>query len=237
MLNVLKKYAHHGSRKQKAVFNTLVKCQMKNRKSLLTLTAIVEILVAIVLFLIVLSACNKIRDAFSSNEDKYTASFQGFVNEINDMRKQKNIFEIELKEGSAIIGFSKAGVKWECINCNRQFDKPTNPQCTGNACACLCLEGFKYENNLGRCGTSLICKPLEKNIAEKTYLNKNNPNTYWKNGFLFVNGIRDANGLSDSIIYTNPFSFFVNNDDGTVTVCNPEMNENNEGTCTPTIIN
>ena len=223
---------------------------MTKKKSEITLTAIVELILVIVLFLIAFVACTTIKNGFSNNDEKYIASFKDFVNGINDMTNPRKVFTVEVKTrsaiGSAIIGFSKEGNAWKCVNCNpdRSFSKPHNQQCDNNACACLCLDGFKFKGILGQCEKPLICETLEDirktaiNIKQITIISSNDDkfqptDTYWENGFLFANGvtlfdndINDANGMKNFM--GNQMEIFVDKDNNVISVCNAEMRQRNK---------
>ena len=219
---------------------------MKSKKSgIPILSALLRIIIAIVLVFIFFVACSKVKNAFSNEDDKVINDFEEFANGINDMSSTAKSFEMEFKKGSAIVGFRKGASAWDCHNCHtthasptRAFIKPSNDQCVSSACMCLCLEGFLFEggaNKLAKCG-NLICKGLKKGIKEKdikeTTIIKSsdklfsNDDTYWKNGFLFVNGIEE--GAGSGIISISPVTLFVDNNNGVVSVCTKAMRENNQ---------
>ena len=203
---------------------------MKNKKSLMVLSAIVRIILAIVLFIFVFVACTMIKSAFFSNDDKYTVSFVGLVNSINDMnmKQPKKTVPLETKEESAIIGFRKDGAAWECNNCNptKKFVKPSNQQCDGNACACICIEGFKGSQTNIECQT-LICRTLTKDIKDETIIDKDK-NIKWINGFLFVNGMDNVNGLPK--FRGTQMDLFIDDNNDVISVCNADMREYNKRT-------
>lgn len=203
---------------------------MKNKKSgIPVLSALLRIIIAIVLVFVFFAACSNIRNAFSNKDDKVIGAFEEFANGINDMSKETKSFEIEFKKGSAIIGFTKnsAGspLDWQCFNCHttsppqpsRAYLGPPNSECVGSACICLCLEGFSFDLNFGKCPSALICKGLTKDIKETTIIMSSdhsfsNDDTYWKNGFLFANDVDQASGLAK--IKTSKMQLFVDNNKG-----------------------
>lgn len=216
---------------------------MNNKKSgIPVLSALLRIIIAIVLVFVFFVACNKVRNAFSNEDDKVVDSFEEFADGIIDMSDPKS-FELEFKKGTAIMGFRKGDidVKWDCVNCNptRDYPRPTSDACVGSACVCLCLEGFSFDSNFrGKCPSALRCKALKRNNAEKDIkeitIIKSNDNdyddsddTYWKNGFLFANSVESASGISK--ISVNKLQLFVDNNNGVIVVCNAEMKTYNEG--------
>jgi len=213
---------------------------MKSKKSgIPVLSAILRIVIAIVLVFIFFAACSRVRNALSNEDDKVINSFNEFANGINDMSKETKSFEVEFKKGSAIMGFRTGGaaLNWDCSNCGptRAYLRPTNSECVGSACACLCLEGFSFASNFGKCPSALICKKLTKEIKEITILksadNDFDPgggagsDTYWQNGFLFVNGVEEG---ASGVISLSPATMFVDNNNGVVSVCTSTMKKYNE---------
>ena len=212
---------------------------MKNKKSgIPILSALLRIIIAIVLVFIFFAACSRVKNAFSNEDDKVINAFEEFANGINDMSSTAKSFEVEFKKGSAIVGFRKgdgsAPLNWDCINCNptRAYIRPSNSECVGSACICLCLEGFSFDSNFGKCPSALTCRVLKKDIKEITILKSSDndydagDDTYWKNGFLFVNGIEE--GAGSGIISISPAAFFVDNNNGVVSVCTAIMRQNNK---------
>ena len=214
---------------------------MKSKKSgIPILSALLRIIIAIVLVFIFFAACSKVRNALSNEDDKVVASFNEFAEGINSMPDTAKKFEVEFKKGSAIMGFKKGdiNVNWDCVNCNptRAYLRPPNSECVSSACACLCLEGFSFDSNFGKCSSALICKALkrdnkEKDIKEITIIKSidklfSNDDTYWKNGFLFANDVDNANGLPK--IKTNKLELYVDNNNGVVSVCTKAMRDNNQ---------
>ncbi len=213
------------------------------------LETIVRIGAALLLiFLIVLPLWNKAHAALTSQQ--YQRSFERFVDDINKMNLGKDTFTISLKEKSAIIGFSKNSERYECFNCyigvqNRPsviVNKPKNEYCDNKACICLCGEAFNLLESsldgksmkLGQCSSLLKCKTVERldiidKVVIKTYPGINlgiatlggGGQEYWKNGFLFANGISGANGLkmhSDNLNVLN-----VEKRLNLIGVCNADM--------------
>ncbi len=198
---------------------------LKNKKAMeLTLGTLVRIIIVLaIFFLILLPACNKFL-GFFSNDRKYIASFEDFVNGVNGMTIEQKQFSLRLKKESAIIGFSDGSKPWECENCGpaRSYEKPTNLKCEGLSCICLCNEGFEFdEDNKGKC-KSLLCKTVEKDITARMELPGGK---FWNNGFLFANDIDKANGLST--FKGNDLALFVDNKDGRTGICNFEMLKDN----------
>lgn len=220
---------------------------MKSKKSgIPILSALLRIIIAIVLVFIFFKVSTRTLHAFSDKDDKVVNGFEEFANGIIDMSSTAKRFEMEFKKGSAIIGFGKgsSGADWQCFNCHttnppqpsRAYIRPTSDACVGSACVCLCLEGFNFDSNFGKCPSALICKALkreahEKDIKEITIIKSSdklfsNDDTYWKNGFLFANEIDNANGLPK--IKTNKLELFVDNNNGVVSVCTGAMRDNNQ---------
>ncbi len=215
---------------------------MKNKKSgMPVLTGLVRLILGLgLLFIFANIGCTVIKN-FSNKDDKVAASFEGFVNMINAMSDPtKSYTELDFKKGSAIVGFRKGASTWECYNCHtthslptRVFIKPSNDQCKSTACMCLCPEGFVLEggtNKLAKCGKPLMCKILNKDIKEVTIIRSSdnsfsNDDTYWKNGFLFVDAVEE--GAGSGIISLSPATMFVDNNEGVASVCTQNMRENN----------
>ena len=177
----------------------------------------------------------------------YIKSFEDFVNNINKMKLEIETFSLKLKEGTVIIGFSKGAERYECYGClgsNKDkprvvFNKPTNQECADSACICLCSNGFKLQTDkienrityFGQC-TKLRCKKIEQyNIIDKVIIRQfakihlivsGETGLYWKNGFLFTNGISTPpNGLGR---YNEKIStFVVEKRDNFIGVCNFDM--------------
>lgn len=211
--------------------------------------ALVRIIATVaIIFLVVIPAGVKIHAYYSNPEKKYLQSFQDFVDKINKMNLGRDQFELNLNEKSAIIGFSRNADRYECFNCyigvqNRPsiiFNKPKDNECVNNACICLCNGGFQLiEGDLdgksmqfGKCISNFQCKGIEKNIVDKViikvYPGLNIKITklgggaeYWKNGFLFANGVSGANGLKLSNQEIN--DFVVEKTPDIIGVCNSDM--------------
>src|SRR3989338_1692453 len=126
---------------------------MNSKKSgIPVLSAILRIVIAIVLVFIFFAACSKVRNALSNKDDKVIDSFNELANGINDMSSTAKSFEVEFKKGTAILGFRNGGgaaLNWDCINCGptRAYLRPTNSECVGSACVCLCSDGFSFASN------------------------------------------------------------------------------------------
>lgn len=233
----------------KIIFN--VKIMLFNKKSAtLSPEALVRIVGALlIILLIILPFYNKVSAAYSNQ--KYLKSFENFADKINKMSLPRETFLLNLKEKSAIIGFSKNADRYECYNCyigvqNRPsiiFNKPKDEACSDNACICFCSEFALVEENLdgkqiksGKCSVKLTCRKIEQGdivnkVVIKTYsglLGVGGGEEYWKNGFLFVNGISRANGLR---LYSNELNtFIVEKKSNLIGVCNTDMiqfNKNN----------
>lgn len=196
---------------------------LKNKKSSTEITETLVILVVTIAAILFIAgpAWAGIKTLLFNQQKAYLNSFNNFVDSVNKMNLPRDAFEIRLKERSAIIGFSKNADKYECFNCyvgiqNRPtiiFNKPANEkECMDNACICLCNEfqliDKMLDNKLTKFGqcSKLTCKRIEQDIANKviikTYQGIDIKITtlgggaeYWKNGFLFVNGVAGANGL------------------------------------------
>ncbi len=200
------------------------------------------LITVVIILLIVFPAYNRLHAAFLSSEKKYLQSFENFVNAINKMTPGRQSFELRLNDKSAIIGFSKNTDRYECFNCysaqNRPtiiFNKPVNEECSGSACICLCKEGFKFEVNdiegkpteIGQC-QKLACKKIEnQDVIDRTIISPNSitessENTaYWKNGFLFANGVPLANGLKP---YDEEYTtLVVEKKSDIIGICNSDM--------------
>ena len=224
---------------------------LKNKKSETTaLEALVRtIATAAIIFLIVIPAGVKLYAYYSNPETKYMQSFQNFVDKINKMNLGRDQFTLNLNEKSAIIGFSKNADRYECFNCyigvqNRPsilFNKPKDNECNNNACICLCNGGFQLierdldgkSTEFGQCTNTLQCKRIEqKNIVDKVII-KTYPGLdikitklgggaeYWKNGFLYANGVPGSNGLKLPNQEINDFVVEKNAD--MIGICNYDM--------------
>jgi hypothetical protein len=220
---------------------------LKNKKSLV-LESLVRLVVTIgVLLLIVFPAGERVYTAFFGSDTKYLQSFEEFVNNINDMRLERETFSIRLREESAIAGFSKNSDKFECYNCyvgvqDRPtiiFNKPKTQDCSGRACICLCKDDFKLNNDILNGKTikvaeceELTCKSLNKDIVENLPV-KIYPGfkmfgfqilggaEYWKNGFLFANGVTGTNGLK--LYNQESNNLIVEKRQNFIGICNPDM--------------
>ena len=188
-------------------------------------TIVIIIITLVMVVLVFMPACNKVSSVLLSEDNQYIRSFEDFVNMINDMPDYKdttgrNNFLLKLKKESAIIGFSEDSEHWVCKDCDpaRTYNKPTTPNCKDSACACLCIEGFEFDDeNNGRCET-LMCKTLEKDIMARIEIPNNK---YWDNGFLFATHIADANGLEE--FKGKDLTLFVDNKDSKIGVCNEDI--------------
>lgn len=217
---------------------------LKSKKSSTEITETLVILVVTIasLLLIVFPAYDRIKAWGIFNPNKaYLNSFNNFVDNINKISLPRDTFELSLKEKSAIVGFSKNADRYECITCGAArrttiFDKPANEkECAGYACICLCNEfqligrmlNDKYTNFV-QC-SKLTCKKVEQGdivnkVVIKTYtqiLIFGGGAEYWKNGFLFVNGVFGANGLGpnkEERIY-----LIVEKNQNLIGVCNRDM--------------
>lgn len=211
----------------------------KNKKADTTsLEALIRVITTVaIIILIVLPLWNKVYAAYFNQDKKYLQSFQSFVDNINEMPRGRETFEMKLKEKSSIIGFSKNSDRYECFSCyvgiqNRPtiiFDKPVNNECSDNACICLC-DGLQLMEQgpegkvtkLAQC-QKLTCKKIEQNdIVNKLVIKVyRNGEQYWKNGFLFVNGVAKANGLKFDNREIN--TLVVEKKSDTIGVCNSDM--------------
>lgn len=193
---------------------------MKNKKALMIASTLVKIIIAlVVLFLIVIPACNKVREYFFSYGT--TESFETFVDGINSMEPGTKQFVLRLDEGSGVIGFGReaygsyendfkcyCGSKMSGLTSlerlNVIIDKPSNPECNDKACICLCeletlgetIDGGSGTH--GNCKRIISCKGLNAiDITDKTMIDKksNLPLLggdwfqYWKKSFLFYRSI------------------------------------------------
>lgn len=230
-----------------------MKNMYKNKKADITLPVetIVRLIGAFLLLVIAGWFGAKAYAYFTVNKDAKT--FELFVDKINKMNLPQETFTLPLKEKSAIIGFSKNSERYECINCyvgvqNRPtiiFDKPKNEACNDNACICLCNGGFEFlEKNLegkstkfGKCSTKLNCKTIQGDIIDKLiikiYSGINIKVTkigggeeYWKNGFLFVNGVAGVNGLK--LYEEEIIPLVVEKRSNKIGICNYDMIEYNK---------
>lgn len=226
---------------------------LKGKKSItISLDALIRLLgVVLVILLIILPTYDNIHAAIVRNEA--LKSFSYFIEQINKMPLRSEKFILRLNDKSAIIGFSKNSDKYECFNCYSGvqnpratviFSKPKDNACDNSACICLCFDGFQImEENLegkpklGQCTTNLDCRKVENaDIVDKTivkfYPGLNVGFTilgggaeYWKNGFLFVNGVSGANRLK---LYNEKLTeLIVERRSNLIGVCNKEIMELN----------
>ena len=190
---------------------------LKHKKSLIVETLIRVIAIVAVIFLVILPAGNKIKAAIIDPEKKYNEAFENFAGQLNEMRLDQETFSVLLQEKSAIIGFSKNADRWECYNCyvgisnprpTKIVYKPNDKECIGKACVCICsefellkdqeVEGLKTKADIGQCKGKLMCNSLNYDIVDKTIIklySASSGTEYWNNGFLFVNGMSEVNGL------------------------------------------
>ncbi len=214
-----------------------MKISRNKKSSIISPEALVRIIGAVLVFLLIIfPACDKLYDYLKGQE--YLKSFENFADGINKMGLGRETFTIRLKETSALIGFSKNSERYECFNCilgtenmaTRVVEKPRNDACNGNACICLCIEGFKLVPKAvegkqivyGECRANLVCKSTEKDIINNLpfKIHLAGARGYW-NGFLFVNGVDNTNGLQpvkhelNTLIAEKRFN--------TVAVCNQEI--------------
>ena len=205
---------------------------MKNKKSQMIIRSIVVLIVTVALIFVFFAGCARVRKNLVNTEDTYLLSFQDFVNGINAMDKRNKIsIDIKLEKNSAVVGFSSANEDWKCWNCHdtssqptRVFvNSPTKVECVNNACICLC-SGIKFEGSTNKLATCdhLDCETLNKEIASKTEVLE----TFWENGFLFGNHLKNGNGLDE--FKGNKLELFVDKEDNTITVCNNEMRRYNK---------
>ena len=202
---------------------------MKNKKSQMMIRSIVVLIVTIALVFVFFAACTRLRENLTDTEDTYLLSFQDFVDGINAMdNRDKMPIDIKLEKNSAVVGFRSSNDNWECWNCHGASSKPTrvfvkpstNAECVGNACICLC-RGIKFEGDTATCD-HLNCETLNKEIVQRTEVLE----TFWENGFLFGNHLKNGNGLDE--FKGNKLELFVDKEGNTITVCNNEMRNYND---------
>lgn len=194
----------------------------------------------LVLFLVILPACNKIRSVFFDSGEKYVQSFEDFVEGVNEMapgtdtQPTKQQFPIELEHKGAMVGFRSDVDKFECFNCwdkdkKYVYDKPSVDECDGKACVCLCRDELKFEEKsedkeakVGKC--DYLCKSLKEDIVEQTQtVNvKRNIGIIWNNGFLFAGLLSTAGGIS-----SRTTMLYVDKSSDTIAVCNEGMFRHN----------
>jgi len=223
---------------------------LKNKKSgEITSESLVILVITILSIVVLFTPSYSIAKSYLFNtQKKYNEAFDNFVKRINDISLQRDTFEIKLKEKSAIIGFSKNADAYEYIYSYAKqdipitiFNKPTNEkECDGYACICLC-EGLqliekKYNDFLTKFGqcSKMVCKKIEQDdIANKIVIKVIPSNAlvvghseYWKNGFLFVNGLSEANGLRQ---YDKEIiNLIVEKKQNIIAVCNQDISNVNK---------
>lgn len=197
----------------------------KNKKSAVLGSLLMIVLALLFFFFAVKPMWENVSTYIFDTNRKYIVSFEEFVEEVNNMRTGIEQFEIQLKDKSAIIGFSKGASRFECFNCyigdqgrpRIIVDKPHNIECQDSACACLCTGEFKLEEKgldefggkqtrNGSCQNP-ICKSLDDDIVDKTVVKRfeglnlwlftvgEGVTEHWNDGFLFTRNIAGANGL------------------------------------------
>lgn len=215
---------------------------MKNKKALMVASALVRIIAGVaIFFLIIVPACNKVRDFFFSHG---TESFETFVDEINKMTSDgTGEFVLQLNDNSAVVGFKSDAARYECYGCSLmgapvpwvtfKFDKPANPECNGKACVCLC-DG-KFEKSVegstivGTCSSLMLCKKLNMDVVDKTIIKTHSSQTeHWLNGFLFARGVIGANGLN--LYNMEIMTLHMQRKASILGVCNDDMIEYNRRT-------
>lgn len=232
---------------------------MKNKKSLMIVSTLVKIIIAlVVLFLIVIPACNKARKYFFDYGS--TESFETFVDGINSMEPGAQQFVLRLDKGSGVIGFGReaantydndfkcyCGSKMNGLTSSERLnvilDKPSNSECNGKACVCLCeleTQGETIDGGggtHGNCKRIISCKGLdgEIDITDKTIITKlsNLPLLggdwfqYWGKSFLFYRSIagipETLNGLGSNLNKEEIITLSVEKRGNLVGVCNSNM--------------
>ena len=143
---------------------------------------------------------------------------------------------------------------YECLNCYKGaeerptiiFNKPNNQECKDSACICLCSNGFQLvEGSLEGKSTKFVqcpqpkCKNLDKQDIPSKMIVKYSAGinivvttvgqgaVYWKNGFLFANGVPWANGIyaKDEEERTQ---LIVEKRSNLIGVCNPDIMRTNQ---------
>jgi len=212
---------------------------LKNKKSLI-LEALVRIIIAaVILFVIVIPACNIVGELFFYDVD--TSSFEEFVDRINEMpseRIEQFAFALQLNKKSAIIGFDSSTNPFKCEGCgsgesydnpDRTIDKPDSQECIDKACVCLCDKSFEINQitGVGKCIKDFLCKPLNEyiDLVGNTILGKKNffpwDYKYWRNGFLFTRDTDNANGLGKNT--EKDLNLQVERKGSIIGVCNEEI--------------
>ena len=219
---------------------------LKNKKSFEINTDFIVRLafVAAVILLIVVPAYSKLYAKFSGQ--MYDRSFQDFVKEINKPDLGQGDFQLRLKPKSAIVGFSINAESFECINCYGYFDdrptlvfeRPKTEECSASACICLCSKGLSLEKTeVMPTGAihcqGLFCMKVEKrDITDKVVIKAYDASIfgasvpvgaaeYWKNGFLYVNGMDGINGIKS---YDEEINYFkVDKRQNIVGVCSQDI--------------
>ncbi|MBI2134978.1 hypothetical protein HYU09_03230 [Candidatus Woesearchaeota archaeon] len=228
---------------------------LKDKKSVLAVPeALLRIIITIaIVFLIVLPFWNRLEAAIFNPDRKYLESFENFASSINNMGQGRETLLLTMRDKSAIIGFSKDAGRYECFNCyvgiqNRPtvfFDRPSNPECSGRSCICLCNNLILYdavENDKsiksGKC-SEIQCKVLNGDVPQTTPIKLypgidiwvttiGGGTEYWKNGFLYARGVSGANGLK---LYTDESVNFVAERRGSnIGICNYDLLGFNQGT-------
>lgn len=201
------------------------------------------IIMLLVLFLVILPACNKIRSVFFDSGEKYVQSFEDFVEGVNkmelgtDTNPTKQEFPIKLEIKRAMVGFRSDADKFECFNCwdkdkKYVYDKPRVDECEEKACVCLCRDELKFEEiksegkkvKVGKC--DYLCKNLKEDIIEQTVTvnERRGTNIIWNNGFLFAGLLSTAGGIDPKLIN----QLYVDKTLDTIAVCNDDMLRHNE---------
>ena len=185
---------------------------IKDKKGF-ALEALLRTTIAVVLAYIAIFHIGKpaAEAAFGSNDA--SQSFDRFVNEINSLQEGPGKQSlVALDEGTAVIGFSKNTKEFKCHVCQTVYgqayselyyysiNKPSNPECSDKACACLCVKGLTIDQSSGterkiNCG-QFSCRTLNKDIdivakiSLEDALKKRGVSIatfpYWENGFFFV---------------------------------------------------
>ena len=193
-------------------------------KKAIVVEALMRIIIAVVLVVIVFNIGKKVALAIFGGGDALQ-SFENLAQEINSFRgiESKQTF-LSMDEGTAVIGFSKNTKEFRCYGCPQAFSptpfyysiqKPSNDNCNGKPCMCLCLKGLKSSPLSGSeskvtCD-SFSCQTLTEDISPKISLEsslkkrniqlENYP--YWENGFFFVrrgNAETPLNGMPSNDI-------------------------------------
>ena len=191
---------------------------MKNKKGI-ALEAFARIILMLLLFFVVFKIGGTAAEAFYGGSDAKN-SFEEFVKKINSIPPGGNIFLLSMDKNTAVFGFRSSAKDFKCYGCDQgpyytkllyhSMDKPSNLECDGKACVCLCTKGFGADATTAD-GTKLkcsnfICRTINIDLLPKISLEKALKDKgisiatypYWENGFYFSRGNNlPSNGLKE----------------------------------------